>query len=61
MVIYLATRKIRINRNGGMQLTIPKSFTVNIKAERDQKLAMYLDEKNQTLIIKKVKSENGRH
>lgn len=44
-----------------MQLTIPKSFLVNIKAEQGQKLAMYLDDKNQALIVKKVKTENDRN
>jgi bifunctional DNA-binding transcriptional regulator/antitoxin component of YhaV-PrlF toxin-antitoxin module len=61
MAIFLATRKVRITRNGGMQLTIPKSFLVNIKAEQGQKLAMYLDDKNQALIVKKVKTENDRN
>jgi hypothetical protein len=61
MKILLATRKIKITRNGGIQLTIPKTFLVNIKAEQCQKLAMFLDVKNKSLIVKKDETENGKN
>lgn len=61
MKILLATRKIKITRNGGIQLTIPKTFLVNIKAEQGQKLAMFLDVKNKSLIVKKDETENGKN
>ncbi len=58
MLVYLTTRKVRIRGNGGMQLAIPKAFLVNIGAQEGHKLAIFLDDKNLALIVKKVKSEN---
>jgi hypothetical protein len=54
MLIYLASRRIRVKRNGTIQLTIPRSFVINIKAEQGQELQMFLDDKNQALVVKKV-------
>jgi hypothetical protein len=54
MLVYLASRKLKIRRNGTIQLSIPKSFAINIKAEQGQELQMFLDDKNQALVIKKV-------
>lgn len=54
MSVFLASRKVRIRKNVGMQLSIPKSFLINIKAEQGQELQMFLDDKNQSLIVRKV-------
>jgi antitoxin component of MazEF toxin-antitoxin module len=54
MSVFLASRKVRIRKNGGMQFSIPKSFLINIKAEQGQELQMFLDDKNQSLIVRKV-------
>jgi hypothetical protein len=60
MLVYLTTRKVRIKPNGGMQLAVPRAFLVNIKAKQGQKLSIFLDDKNQSLIVKKAKVENDR-
>ena len=54
MGMFLASRKARIRKNGGLQLGMPKSFLINIKAEYGQDLRMFLDDKNQFLIVRKV-------
>lgn len=58
MLVYLTTRKVKIRGKGGMQLAVPRAFLVNIEAKEGQKLAIFLDEKNLALVVKKVKDEN---